>query len=207
MRRAKEVAAVGIICALTIVGLVCATVGISILPKCRYGAPECYFIVEACAYDADPTESIGSSLEGGAEQAKTQSCQRVAKSRAIEGSSSGAAEQLAIPITAVATSCIPAVVTFFTVLFCPNFLSLLEFAKYWLAGSLVFLVLGIRVIQDLTFDCRWWGNQHHENGKACHEGLNLYVASSLLLLLGQAMLLIVSVRFVESRRWELMKDL
>lgn len=60
----------------------------------------------------------------------------------------------------------------------------------------MFLVLGIRVIQDLTFDCRWWGNQHHENGKACHEGLNLYVASSLLLLLGQCYIRSFSVHVI-----------
>ena len=49
-RRVKELAAVAIICVLTVIGLICASVGINVLPKCRYGAPDCYFIVELCAY-------------------------------------------------------------------------------------------------------------------------------------------------------------
>jgi hypothetical protein len=49
-RKTRELAAVTIICVLTMIGLVCASVGVHVLPKCRYGSPECYFIVEICAY-------------------------------------------------------------------------------------------------------------------------------------------------------------
>ena len=45
-------------------------------------------------------------------------------------------------------------------------------------------------------DCRWWGDQHHGNADACHEGLNLYVAATMLLLLGQLILMGVSVYFI-----------
>jgi hypothetical protein len=68
-RRVKELSAVIIICVLTVIGLVCASVGISVLPKCRYGAPDCYFIVEVCAYSdighAPPTpNSLPVSADG-----------------------------------------------------------------------------------------------------------------------------------------------
>ena len=49
-RRVKELSAVIIICILTVIGLICASVGISVLPKCEWGVPNCYFIVEICAY-------------------------------------------------------------------------------------------------------------------------------------------------------------
>jgi hypothetical protein len=49
-RKTRELAAVAIICVLTVIGLICASVGAHILPKCRYGSPDCYFIVEICAY-------------------------------------------------------------------------------------------------------------------------------------------------------------
>merc|ERR1719502_1314398 len=65
-RRVKELAAVAIICVLTVIGLVCATVGINVLPKCRYGAPDCYFIVELCAYsDIEHAPPTPNSLPNG----------------------------------------------------------------------------------------------------------------------------------------------
>jgi hypothetical protein len=223
LKRVKELAAVAIICILTIVGLLCAAIGINVLPKCRYGSPDCYFVVEACAYDtprgSSPIASAAATQGGGngrrdssldltqRKSEKPQFCHKITKLRAIEGSNSGTAEQLAIPVLAVITACVPGIVTFCSIAVCPRFLGLLEFAKFWLAGSFVFLVLGIRGIQDLTFDCRWWGTQHHSNGPVCHEGLNLYVASSLLLLLGQVALLLVCVHFSEARRMEMVKDL
>jgi len=32
------------------VGMICAASGLAVLPKCRYGEPECYFRVVNCAY-------------------------------------------------------------------------------------------------------------------------------------------------------------
>merc|ERR1712166_884287 len=72
--------------ALTFVGMMCAVTGMAILPKCRYGMPECYFHVTNCAY----TDNEG----------KSEGCVDVLKMRAIEGSSDYSAEQLAIPILA-----------------------------------------------------------------------------------------------------------
>ena len=67
----------------------------------------------------------------------------------------------------------------------------------------------LRVVQDLTFDCRWWGDVHHGNSavqhyfaltqharlgdvlsnvlgwKACHEGLNLYSIAIAVFLFSQ----------------------
>ena len=154
----------------------------------------------------------------------------------VQGSSGTSVEQLAIPVLAVALSAVPAVVTLISISFCPAYIGLLEFSKYSLAVSSVFLILGVESIQTLTFDCRWgqplcrtialsdlpslyrwWGDQHHGNADACHEGklvlrycplsaaglishdppgLNLYVAATLLLLLGQVILMGVSVYFI-----------
>jgi hypothetical protein len=84
---------------------------------------------------------------------------------------------------------------------CDKALGLLETSKVFLATNMVFLVLGIRAIQDLTFDCRWWGNQHHGNAAKCHDGFNLYIAATALLALAHLCVLIVSVRFVENERY------
>eukprot|EP00656_Telonema_subtile_P050808 TRINITY_DN667_c0_g1_i1.p1 TRINITY_DN667_c0_g1~~TRINITY_DN667_c0_g1_i1.p1 ORF type:complete len:250 (-),score=74.55 TRINITY_DN667_c0_g1_i1:193-942(-) len=171
--------------ALTMIGMMCAITGMAILPKCRYGEPDCYFSVTNCAY-TKPTESS--------------ECIPVLKMRAIEGSSDYSAEQLAIPILATCLASIPAMLTFLGTML-DNTLPLLETSKIFLAMNTVFLVLGTRAIQDLTFDCRWWGNQHHHNADACHQGFNLYVAAAIILSVAQVALLIISVRFVENERY------
>jgi len=72
----------------------------------------------------------------------------------LQGSSDNSAEQLAVPVLAVALSAVPAVVTLLSISFCPAYISLLELSKFSLAVSTVFLILGIENIQKLTFDCR-----------------------------------------------------
>merc|ERR1712086_998450 len=171
---------------LTVVGMICAASGLAVLPKCRYGEPECYFRVVNCAYTDDQGHSEG--------------CLDTLMLRAIEGSNDIGAEQLAIPILATVLSCIPAALTFFGTLF-DKALGLLETSKVFLATNIVFLVLGIRAIQDLTFDCRWWGNHHHGNSQACHDGFNLYIAATALLAAAHLCVLIISVRFVENERY------
>lgn len=171
---------------LTVVGMLCAASGMAVLPKCRYGEPECYFKVSNCAYFDENGHSDG--------------CIDVIKLRAIEGSDDLSAEQLAIPILATVMSCLPAMLTFFGTLF-DKALGLLETSKVFLATNIVFLVLGIRAIQDLTFDCRWWGDQHHHNSTACHDGFNLYIAATTLLAAAHLCVLIISVRFVENERY------
>merc|ERR1712216_153967 len=174
---------------LTAVGMVCAITGMALLPKCRYGDAACYFRAPTCAY------TDASSTTGGG-------CLESVKSRAIEGSNDYSAEQLAIPILSTCLSCIPAILTCLGTMF-DKALGLLEASKVFLASNLVFLVLGIRAIQDLTFDCRWWGNQHHGNAKACHDGFYLYIAAASLLAVAHLFVLIISVRFVENARYEM----
>eukprot|EP00657_Telonema_sp_P-1_P000232 TRINITY_DN1041_c0_g1_i1.p1 TRINITY_DN1041_c0_g1~~TRINITY_DN1041_c0_g1_i1.p1 ORF type:complete len:123 (-),score=49.10 TRINITY_DN1041_c0_g1_i1:71-439(-) len=85
-------------------------------------------------------------------------------------------------------------------------LPLLETSKIFLAMNTVFLVLGVRGVQDLTFDCRWWNDTHHGNAAKCHDGFNLYIAAALILSIAQLSLLVISVRFVESERYSMIHD-
>ena len=63
------------------------------------------------------------------------------------------------------------------------------------------LLMCIRIVDNLTFDCRWWSDRHHGNGDECHTGLNLYVAGSVLLISCQMALLALSVLFIEKERF------
>merc|ERR1711934_145228 len=166
--------------------MICAAAGMAVLPKCRYGERACYFRVNVCTYVDDTGNHEG--------------CLYTLKNRAIEGGDSTSAEQLAIPILATVLSCLPAILTFLGTIF-DKALGLLETSKVFLATNMVFLVLGIRAIQDLTFDCRWWGDHHHGNSQACHDGFNLYIAATALLAAAHLCVLIISVRFVENERY------
>jgi len=196
----SSVCSVGFACSglalgLTVIGIILASSGMATLPKCRYGVSECYFRVQNCAYpdpDADPDTP--------------EKCQSTLKMRAIEGSSDYSAEQLAIPILATCLSSIPAVLTFVGTMLDKEALPILETSKIFLAMNGVFLVIGIRTIQDLTFDCRWWADRHHGNGQECHDGFNLYIASTIFLAIAQLLLLFVSIRFVEQERYQMMND-
>merc|ERR1712166_1205941 len=187
--RTQQITAAGVCLFFTVVGLLCGVVSFIALPKCRYGDKECYFKVEVCAYtdisQAPATPSTAPPFSSSV-NLKPQNkpnvkppdfCHMVTKLRAIEGSSGHGAEQLAIPILAVLFSVVSPIVSF------------------------VGVVIGCRAIQDKTFDCRWWNNNHHGNSQACHDGLSLYVVSAICLFLAQVGTTLTAIHFLEGQRW------
>merc|ERR1712224_413224 len=164
--------------------------GIQTLPKCRFGENECYFKVTVCD-------------TGGA-------CKAEMKHRAIEGSTSDpdgvgmgepvvGAEALAIPALAVAMTAVPAMSTAIGLCFrsVGTSVDILSLTKVLVGVSLSLLFVGVRIIQDLTFDCRWWNNNLHGNSEICHHGLNLYVAALCLFAISQLASLVVATHAVE----------
>ena len=73
--------------------------------------------------------------------------------------------------------------------------------KVLIGVNIATLLMTIRIVDNLTFDCRWWGNHNHGNADECHAGLNLYVAGSVLLISCQMALLALSVLFIEKERF------
>ena len=80
-------------------------------------------------------------------------------------------------------------------------LALMETGKVFISINITSLLMCIRIVDNLTFDCRWWSDRHHGNGDECHTGLNLYVAGSVLLISCQMALLALSVLFIEKERF------
>eukprot|EP00657_Telonema_sp_P-1_P001722 TRINITY_DN14398_c0_g1_i1.p1 TRINITY_DN14398_c0_g1~~TRINITY_DN14398_c0_g1_i1.p1 ORF type:complete len:148 (-),score=31.32 TRINITY_DN14398_c0_g1_i1:84-527(-) len=125
---------------------------------------------------------------------------QVIKSKAIEGSSENGAEQLALPILAVAFAMMVSLVAFVGVILGRSWIPALETVKLCLAVSMLFLVLGARTVQSLTFDCRWWGSQHHGNSQKCHDGMALYVSGAVLLFVAQLGITGTVLHFLEHER-------
>merc|ERR1712086_1240527 len=193
--RTQQITAAGVCLFFTVVGLLCGVVSFIALPRCRYGDKECYFKVEVCAYtDISQAPATPST-------APPDFCHMVTKLRAIEGSSGHGAEQLAIPILAVLFSVVSPIVTFVGVLSGKSMIPAVETVKVCLSVSMLLLVIGCRAIQDKTFDCRWWNNNHHGNSQACHDGLSLYVVSAICLFLAQVGTTLTAIHFLEGQRW------
>lgn len=175
------------ICLATILGLHLSWSGVCLLPKCRYGEKDCYFKVQVCF----PASDDG--------------CRTELRQRAIEGSSNHpvlGSEQLAIPLLAVLVSCVPALLAAVTVMVKRN-IWLLDAGKYILGVTMCLLCIGIDILQNKTFDCRWWHDSHHGNAKACQKGLGLYVGGTLLIILSEMALLMLFTRMYERELQEL----
>jgi len=178
------------------VGFICCVIGIDVVPKCRYGSPECYFSVKVCPYNAQSPRIGPVTLQG------DDSCRAMLKSRAVEGSSAWSGEQFALPIFCSVLGIIPGILTMVGVLF-DKALGLMESGKVFISINITMLLMSIRIVQNLTFDCRWWADRHHGNHDECHDGLELFVAGAVLLVSCQMALLAISVMFTEKERWNM----
>merc|ERR1711934_473982 len=168
-----------------------------VLPRCRFGDAKCYFKVEICT----PTLPSG------------QKCEPEMKKRSIEGSENSdedggvgepfsGAEALAIPALAVAMTALPALTTSVGLLFKKMTTDILSISKVLVGVSLSMLFIGVRTIQDLTFDCRWWNDNLHGHGEKCHHGLNLYIAAVCLFVIAQITPLVVATHALEDTYYD-----
>jgi len=180
----------------TLTGLGFSWTGVWVLPKCRYGDPECYFKVNLCAPDSSSLDQTDKS-----ETVPVELCRLELRQRAIEGSSNDPVlpEQLSIPLMAVVVSCVPAALASAT-FFVQRTVLLVAAGKMVLAVTLSMLCIGIDVLQTKTFDCRWWHDSHHGNADQCKQGLVLYVIGALLIIVSEIVLLVLLVRMYE---WEM----
>ena len=51
------------------------------------------------------------------------------------------------------------------------------------------MVLSIHHVESLTHDCRWWGDFHHGNADACHQGFSLYCLATIAMCISNSTLL------------------
>merc|ERR1711865_1097759 len=154
---------------LSVVWFTLCLAGLDKIPRCRYGENDCYYRAP------DPVCVVNMK---------------------VEGSSSDSMEQFALPVVAALVSLLPPIFTFVGTLF-DHQLTSMELGKCFVVGASVLSVIGIWIVQTLTFDCRWW---NQETQTDCKEGFNLYVAGSMLNIISQMILLSFMIVFVEDVR-------
>jgi len=154
--------------------------GLDKIPRCRYGENDCYY--RAPNPVCDSTGAFCNSVW--------------LINMRVEGSAADSMEQFALPIVAAICSMLPPIFTFIGTLF-DHQLGSMELGKCFVVGACVLSVIGIWIVQTLTFDCRWWNQTTQED---CKEGFNMYVAGSLMNIISQIILLGFMIVFVEDVR-------
>ena len=116
-------------------------------------------------------------------------CHQAFKLRAIEASGPHGLEPLALPLFSVSVSLIAPVLVLCAVCTGKTALAFLEAGKIMIAAGIVLMTLSILHVQNLTHDCRWWGDHHHHHAQRCHQSFALFVSSTMLMGVSQAILL------------------
>merc|ERR1712216_197312 len=156
--------------AISFAWFVCCLDGLNKMPKCRYGENDCYFVRRQCDF-------MGKN------------CGMVFKNRAVEGDSDSSLEQLAIPFLVTLVSLLPPLLIFFATL-CGRTLKTIEVGKYFLTGCSVTMLFSIRIVDQLSFDCRWWNNEYQDK---CKAAFNTFAAGAFFTILTEISLLTVAV--------------
>lgn len=174
--------------ALCWVGTSISLAGITELPKCKYGDPRCYFFVQVCENDLFPEE--------------TRSCTYMPKQRKTEGGTEDGLDQVTIPILASCMGLLPGLALCFANVIRNERLlfSILEFGKLFLGFDLVLLTLSCLQMDRLTWDCRWWDDEHHPDSDKCEGAFSKYVIGTVFIFGTEFVLLIYAIAFCEQEK-------
>merc|ERR1711907_92978 len=173
-----------------VIGMSVGLAGISALPKCRYGEPECYFFTKVC--DADLLDPLH----------MRQSCMWVPKNRAIEGSSSEGVEALVVPIVSMVLGILPGIALVVSMVISNErtLFALLEFSKMFCAFDFLMLIISCMYLNTLTWDCRWFSNSLSGNKDECERGYTMYIVGSCFIFVCEFVLLFATVGIASDER-------
>merc|ERR1712070_16030 len=140
--------------------------GLDKLPKCRYGENDCFWHPSASICDSTFTYCMDQPSAGIRQLIKVK----------LEGSSDNVSEQLAIPVTCMVLSWIPALCFFFDRCFSDGSTKALETAKWFTVGALCLWMFSLYIVQKLTFNGRWWNQSTQDSMK---EGYGLFCVGAI----------------------------
>lgn len=174
------------------VGAAISLAGISELPKCKYGDPRCYFFVQVC----DDMLSIGTDTTNRPD------CVWMPKQRKTEGATEDGLEQVFVPILSSCLGIAPGVVLVLAMIIRNErcLFSLIEIGKMFIAFDIILLVISCMQMDELTWDCRWWGKEHHPDSDKCEAAFGKYVVGTTFLFITQFLLLCGGIAYSELER-------
>merc|ERR1719502_1131075 len=174
---------------LCIIGMSVGLSGLSELPKCKFGAPECYFFVQICRDQLLHPNSPA--------------CKWIPKTQAIEGTSKGGMEALYLQIFALIIGLVPGLCLIASMIIANErtLFALLEFTRMSCAFDFLLLIIAMMDLNDKTWDCRGY-TLLSKGATDCNEGFSLFVTGGVLLLLCEALLLVGSIGIMADERRE-----
>lgn len=174
----------------TWVGMSISLAGISQLPKCVHGDPSCYFFVQVC--DKAGTKFNSTEI----------TCVWMPKKRKVEGNSASGLDQLTIPILSSVMGVVPGLglVAATVIRNERSMFGILEFGKFLIGFNGLMLIVSCMMIDRMTFDCRWWGEQHHPDGAACKGGYAKFGVGTTFIFTTEFLLMCGSIVYTELER-------
>merc|ERR1711907_784590 len=158
----REISSMADICQLTW-ALLLVGLAFASFVLCLHGLnelPKCRYGGDSCHFARQQCDFQGKN------------CRTVFKKFAIEGDSHASFVQLAISTI------------------CGSSMFRIDLVKFFITAVAVSSLLSIRVVDELTFDCRWWRN---ENQDKCKEGFNAFAAGAFFVCLVQIVCLTIAV--------------
>lgn len=171
-----------------IIGMAVGLAGVSTLPKCRYGSPDCYFFVQVCDADLNDTNQ--------------QTCLWVPKNRAVEGSDDDGVEALVVPIVAMVLGILPGLALVISMVISNerSLFALLEFSKMFCAFDFLLLIISCMHVNRLTWECRWYDNANTLNQNECEKGYDMYIVGACFIFVCEFVLLFATVGIAQDER-------
>jgi len=174
--------------------------GLDEIPKCRYGEVDCYFARNVAGITdvrcADPDNCIWTGDNGGIPNPYDNAVKIYNK--AVEGDNNSSYEQLAIPLLVTLMSLLPPLLVFLGTIFQGEaYYRTVEVGKFFLIGISTCMLLSCRIVDNLTFDCRWWVN---DNQDTCKNAFGMFISGAFFTVLTQIALLTVAVFDEEKER-------
>merc|ERR1711988_1062154 len=77
---------------------------------------------------------------------------------------------------------------------------ILEFGKFLIGFNGLMLIVSCMMIDRLTWDCRWWGEQHHPDGAACKGGYAKFGVGTTFIFTTEFLLMAGSIVYTELER-------
>jgi len=185
----RELALAVLVMLMCWVGMAISVAGLAKLPRCQYGDPRCYFFVQVCDNKLFET-------------AQQQSCVYVAKQRKTESSNEYGLEQVSVPLLASTMGVLPGIALVIAMIIRNErcLFSMLEIGKMFIAFNIILLVVSCMHIDRITWDCRWWGEQHHPDGPKCEKAYGQYVIGTTFIFITEFLLLVGGIAYTEVER-------
>lgn len=176
------------------IGMCISLVGITELPRCKYGDPRCYFFVQVCDNQLFDQNHMA--------------CVYMPKQRKTEGSSEYGLDQVTVPILASVLGVVPGISLVFamTIKNERSLFSLLEIGKMFIAFDIMLLVVSCMLMDRLTWDCRWWGDEHHPDSPKCEGSYSKYVVGTTFIFATEFLLLCGGIAWAEMERKRVSDD-